>query len=96
MLVASGQGESAVSNPNKKAVRTGVVLLSNNVCNQFINPSYLSICLMVLIISALNLSGDVLAFPKAKAVMSFDVSLPFLCFTINKDDQVTLYFSAIA
>ena len=34
--VASGQGEIAVNRPKRKAVRTGVVLLSSNVCNHSI------------------------------------------------------------
>ena len=36
IFVASGQGDSAVSSPSKNAVRTGVELLSSNVCNQSI------------------------------------------------------------
>ena len=36
ILVANGQGEIAVSNPKRKAVSAGAVLLSNNVCNHSI------------------------------------------------------------
>ena len=36
ILVANGQGESAVSKPSKNAVTAGVVELSNNDCNHSI------------------------------------------------------------
>ena len=36
ILVANGQGEIAVSNPKRKAISAGAVLLSNNVCNHSI------------------------------------------------------------
>ncbi len=36
ILVANGQGESAVSSPSKSAVTAGVVELSNNDCNHSI------------------------------------------------------------
>ena len=66
MLVASGQGESAVSSPSKNAVYTGVELLSNNVCNQsIVSPYYFSMSLTVFTSPSLNTSGDLRAFPKA-------------------------------
>lgn len=40
ILVANGQGETAVSNPRRKAVKAGVVLLSNNVCNHSIDTLF--------------------------------------------------------
>ena len=49
IFVASGQGEMAVSRPNKKAVSTGVVLLWSNVCKHSIS---LSQCLVNLLDNA--------------------------------------------
>lgn len=37
MFVAKGHGDIAVSNPNMNAVKAGVVLLSNKVCNHSIS-----------------------------------------------------------
>ena len=66
MLVANGQGESAVSSPSRNAVHTGVELLSNNVCNQSIaSPHYFNMSFMVFTSPSLNTSGDLRAFPKA-------------------------------
>ena len=55
IFVASGQGEIAVNRPNRKAVRTGVVLLSSNVCNHSID--YFNAWLIFSAILLLNASG---------------------------------------
>ena len=66
MLVANGQGESAVSSPSRNTVHTGVELLSNNVCSQSIaSPYYFNMSFMVFTSPSLNTSGDLRAFPKA-------------------------------
>ena len=67
IFVANGQGDTAVSNPNRNAVSVGVVLLSNKVCSQSIYD-YFKAVRILLFISLLNASGFLRALAKAYSV----------------------------
>ena len=54
MLVANGQGLTAVNRPSRKAVIIGISLLSNNVCKYSIKLCYFSNLLIFCFNSFLN------------------------------------------
>lgn len=95
ILVANGQGEIAVSNPKRKAVSAGAVLLSNNVCNHSIEL-YFNKVRTFSATPFLKVAGAVLALAKAYSVRFSYVSLPAFHLLMKSEDHVTSYFSAIA
>ena len=95
ILVANGQGETAVSNPKRKAVSAGAVLLSNNVCNHSIEL-YFNKVRTFSATPFLKVAGAVLALAKAYSVRFSYVSLPAFHLLMKSEDHVTSYFSAIA
>lgn len=95
ILVANGQGEIAVSNPKRKAISAGAVLLSNNVCNHSIEL-YFNKVRTFSATPFLKVAGAVLALAKAYSVRFSYVSLPAFHLLMKSEDHVTSYFSAIA
>ena len=95
ILVARGQGEMAVSSPSRKAVKAGVVLLSNKDCNHSMDV-YFSSCRIFCVTFALNVSGAERAFAKAYSVRFSVESLPFFHFVMKSEDHVISYLLVIS
>lgn len=89
ILVASGQGLTAVSRPRINAVSTGTSLLSSHVCRKSIAVYCLRPSLILSRTPFLNSSVFLRAFLKENSVMLPRCSLPPFQLLIKSDDHVT-------
>src|SRR5574344_1059877 len=95
MLVASGQGLTAVNSPSTKAVTIGISLLSSMFCKKSIVWFYFKSWLILFFSPVRKACALLRAFSKPKEVISFRFSLPFFHWLTYKEDHVTRYLSGI-
>ena len=94
ILVANGQGEIAVSNPKRKAISAGAVLLSNNVCNHSIEL-YFNKVRTFSATPFLKVAGAGFALGKTYLVRFFLVFFSAFPFLVESGEHVTSYFSSV-
>ena len=87
ILVANGQGEIAVSNPKRKAISAGAVLLSNNVCNHSIEL-YFNKVRTFSATPFLKVAGAGFGVVKTSLVRFFYVFFSAFPFLVEKEDHV--------